>query len=130
MTNERPLSPFSVDEVQVVPTRDEGVLRVALSGCVEMRNPGEVFNAFWADVDAEAVSQGIRRVEVDLRSVGFMNSSGIMTLVRWVMRVVEQDGGAPYKVLFRYDPGVTWQSTNMPVLARLAPEVVTLSDSG
>jgi hypothetical protein len=130
MTGERRLSPFSVDEVRVVPSRDEGVLRVALSGNVDMRDPGEVFNPFWADVDAEAVRQGIGRVEVDLRSVGFMNSSGILTLVRWVMKLIAHDGGARYRVLFRYDPGVTWQSTNVPVLARLAPEAVSISDSG
>ena len=59
-----------------------------------------------------------------------MNSSGILTLVRWVMRLIASTGAAPYKVVFRYDPNVTWQRTNVPVLARLAPESVTLSDSG
>ncbi len=130
MTNERLFEPFSVDDVRVVPSLSEGILRVTLSGTVDMRDPGAVFNAFWKDVDAVSVEKGLGWVEVDLRSVGFMNSSGILTLVRWVLRLIAGAETVPYKVLFRYDPNVTWQRTNVPVLARLAPETVTLSDRG
>ncbi len=129
MTNQTLLESFSADDVRVVPSLSNGVLRVTLSGNVDMRDPGEVFNPFWKNVDAEAAKGTLGKVEVDLRSVGFMNSSGILTLVRWVMRLIARTEAAPYKVVFRYDPNVTWQRTNVPVLARLAPESVTLSDS-
>jgi hypothetical protein len=129
MTSEKPLEPFAVDDVRVVPSLIDKVLRVTLSGNVDMRDPGEVFNGFWKDVDERAVRLGLERVEIDLRSVGFMNSSGILTLVRWVMRLIAGARTVRYKVLFRYDPNVTWQRTNVPVLARLAPETISLAGS-
>ena len=130
MTSEKPLEPFAVDDVRVVPSLIDKVLRVTLSGNVDMRDPGEVFNGFWKDVDERAAGLGLERVEVDLRSVGFMNSSGILTLVRWVMRLIPGARAVRYKVLFLYDPNVTWQRTNVPVLSRLAPETVSLEGSG
>jgi hypothetical protein len=129
MTNGKPLEAFAVDDVRVVPSLLQKVLCVTMAGNVDMRDPGRVFNPFWKDVDEKAAELGLETVEVDLRSVAFMNSSGILTVVRWVSRLIAGAGKARYRVLFRYDPNVTWQRTNVPVLARLAPETISLSDN-
>jgi hypothetical protein len=50
-----------------------------------------------------------------------MNSSGILTLVRWITKLKINPG---YRLVFRYDRNVTWQRSSIPTLAKLAPNVV------
>jgi hypothetical protein len=128
MSDDHGLQPLSVDGLEILPSRTGDVLHLAMSGSIEMREPEGVLTPFWTALDAEAERSGVTRVEVDLRRVGFMNSSGIMTLVRWLMALKDRPSGG-YRVLFRYDSNVTWQRTNLPVLAKLATDTVTISGS-
>lgn len=129
MTTMKPLKVLVTDDVKISAALSDGVIKVTMSGNVEMRDPRTVIDPYWVDIDAEAAKLGITKIEVDLRSVGFMNSSGILTFVRWLTRLKERAEGPRCSVLFRYDTNVTWQRTNLPVLAKLAPGVVHLSDS-
>lgn len=129
MTSERAFPTLSVDDLRISAAVSDGVLRVTMSGSVEMRDSRSVLDPYWADLDAEALRLGIRKIEIDLRSVAFMNSSGLLTFVRWLTRLKERTEGTGYKVLFHYDTNVTWQRTNVPVLAKLAPGAVHLTES-
>lgn len=117
--------PLTAEGVTIVPRMENGVLRVAMSGAVEMRDPGVVLNPYWNGLDEEVRRRGIKRVEVDMRDLNFMNSSGILTLVRWVTRV---KGDKPYHIDLQFDRNVTWQRTSVPTLAKLAPEIVSATD--
>ena len=116
------VSPLKVESLTVTPSIEDGVLRVALAGAVEMRDPGEVLTPYWNELDDAATQRKLQRVEVDVRDLNFMNSSGILTLVRWITKL---KGHASYKMTLRYDRNVTWQRTSIPTLAKLAPNVVT-----
>lgn len=117
--------PLTAEGVTIVPRMENGVLRVAMSGAVEMRDPGVVLNPYWNGLDEEVRRRGIKRVEVDMRDLNFMNSSGILTLVRWVTRV---KGDKPYHIDLQFDRNVTWQRTSVPTLAKLAPEIVSATE--
>ena len=78
--------PLKVDTLTILPLLDGDTLRVAMSGAVEMRDPGEVLNPYWTLVDEEALRRNLKSVELDVRDLNFMNSSGILTLVRWITR--------------------------------------------
>ncbi len=122
------LVPFSADGVSITPRVDEGVLRVHVAGAVEMREPGEMLNPYWTMIDEETRRLGIRRVEVDLRDLNFMNSSGILTLVRWITRAKGHPADANYNLVLQYDRNVTWQRTSIPTLAKLAPQIVVSAE--
>lgn len=119
-----PLTSLNAEGVQIVPSVEDGVMRVRISGAVEMREPGELLNPFWTSVDESARTRGIRRVELDLRDLTFMNSSGILTLVRWITRARGHGPERGYQLVLMYDRNVTWQRTSIPTLAKLAPAVV------
>jgi len=108
--------------VTAVPQGD--TLRVAMKGTVESRDPGASFDPYWSGLDEAVRREGIRQVELDLSGLDFMNSSGILTLVRWMMKVKAQPA---YQIVVRHDQNLTWQKTNVPVLAKLAPAVVRLA---
>jgi len=118
------LVPFTAEGLSIVPRVEEGRLRVKVSGTVEMREPGEMLNPYWNMIDEETRRQGIKRVEVDLRDLNFMNSSGILTLVRWITRAKGHAPDAGYTLVLQYDRNVTWQRSSIPTLAKLAPNVV------
>ena len=101
----------------------EGVLMLEMLGAVDARDAGAVFDAYWSRIDADLRKEGIRMVELDLRGLEFMNSSGLLTIVRWLTKVKDSPG---YQIIIHHDRELTWQRTNVPVLAKLAPTVVRL----
>ena len=120
--------PLAVEGLSIVPKLENGVLQVALLGAVEMREPGDVLNPYWNRIDDEIRKQSMKRVEVDLRDLNFMNSSGILTLVRWITKAKSHSGNDAYRMVLKYDRNVTWQRSSVPTLAKLAPNVVEAAD--
>ena len=126
-SNPSAFSPLSADGVNIVPRLEGTVLRIAMSGAIEMRDPGTVLNPYWNALDDEVRQRGLQRVELDLRNLNFMNSSGILTLVRWITRA-KAHGASGYRIALQFDRNVTWQRTSIPTLAKLAPEIVTATE--
>jgi len=120
--------PLEAQGLNIVPRLGHDSLHIVVSGTVEMRDPGELLNPYWDRINGEVIKRHLKRVEVDLRELDFMNSSGILTLVRWIARVRTQPAESAYQILIRHDRNVTWQRTNVPVLAKLAPSVVLVAD--
>ena len=127
MSEKTPFSPLTAEGVTVVPRIENGVLRIAMSGAVEMRDPGVALNPYWNGIDDEVRRVGMKRVQLDMRDLNFMNSSGLLTLVRWVTRV-KGHGNKPYQIELLFDRNVTWQRTSIPTIAKLAPEIVTATE--
>jgi hypothetical protein len=117
-------TPLSAEGLSITPQASGDVLRVKMTGAVEMRDPGELLNPYWTNIDDAARAKSLKRVEVDLRDVSFMNSSGILTLVRWITKAKTQAPDKAYKLVLQYDRNVTWQRTSIPTLAKLAPQIV------
>jgi len=122
--NESAFTPLSAEGLSITPQSSGDVLRVKMRGAVEMRDPGELLNPYWNGLDDAACAKSVKRVEVDLRDVSFMNSSGILTLVRWITRAKTHAPGDAYQLVLQYDRNVTWQRTSIPTLAKLAPQIV------
>jgi len=117
-------TPLSADGLSITPQMSGDVLRVKMTGAVEMRDPGELLNPYWTGLDDAVRAKSLKRVEVDLRDVNFMNSSGILTLVRWITKAKTHAPDQAYKLVLQYDRNVTWQRTSIPTLAKLAPQIV------
>jgi hypothetical protein len=115
-----PFAPLYAEGLNIVPSLHEGVLRIKMSGAVEMRDPGELLTPYWNSIDEQARARSLQRIEVDLRDLNFMNSSGILTLVRWITKAKNK----AYQLVLQYDRNVTWQRSSIPTLAKLAPDVV------
>jgi hypothetical protein len=117
------------DGVRIVPEVGiDGVLRVVMSGAVEMRDPGQLLNPFWLSLDQAARERSLKLVELDVRDLSFMNSSGILTLVRWITTMKKNDPAQAYQLIVRYDRSITWQRSSVPTLSKLAPRLVIPSD--
>ncbi len=122
--SENAFTPLSAEGLSITPQPSGDVLRVKMTGAVEMRDPGELLNPYWNGLDDAARAKSLKRVEVDLRDVSFMNSSGILTLVRWITKAKTHAPDKAYQLVLQYDRNVTWQRTSIPTLAKLAPQIV------
>jgi hypothetical protein len=128
MSIEPTFPPLTTEGLTVFAKTGNGFLRIMLAGAVEMRDPGELLNPYWSHIDEEVRRLGLQRVEIDVRDLNFMNSSGLLTLVRWITKAKAHTTGA-YHMTLKYDRNVTWQRASIPTLAKLAPEIVTAADS-
>jgi hypothetical protein len=121
-----PVNPLKTEGLYIIPQAGEdNVMRVVMSGAVEMRDPGDVLNPYWTSIDEQARDRSLKRVELDVRDLNFMNSSGILTLVRWITKL---KNAPAYQLVLEYDRNVTWQRTSIPTLAKLAPAAVVTSE--
>lgn len=121
-----PINPLKTEGLYIIPEAgDDNVMRVVVSGVVEMREPGDVLNPYWSSIDEQARDRSMKRVELDVRDLNFMNSSGILTLVRWITKLKTAPA---YQLVLEYDRNVTWQRTSIPTLAKLAPAAVVTSE--
>ena len=121
-----PINPLKTEGLYIIPEAgDDNVMRVVMSGAVEMRDPGDVLNPYWTSIDEQARDRSMKRVELDVRDLNFMNSSGILTLVRWITKL---KNAPAYQLVLEYDRNVTWQRTSIPTLAKLAPAAVVTSE--
>jgi hypothetical protein len=118
--------PLTVDTLTITPRLNGDTLQISMAGAVEMRDPGDVLNPYWTLIDEEALRRNVKIVELDVRDLNFMNSSGILTLVRWITRCKSHENG--YRLVLQYDRNVTWQRSSMPTLAKLAPNVVVSAE--
>lgn len=123
-----PINPLKTEGLYIIPQLDDEGLRVVMSGAVEMRDPGETLNPYWSSIDEQARARSLKKVVLDLRDVNFMNSSGILTLVRWITKLKTQAADQAYQLVLEYDRNVTWQRTSVPTLAKLAPSAVITSE--
>lgn len=124
MSNPTNFAPLNAEGVTVQPSLANNGLQLAVSGAIEMRDPGDVLNPYWNMIDEEVRRRKLKRVEVDMRDLSFMNSSGILTLVRWITKAKSHPSADSYQLVLKYDRNVTWQRTSIPTLAKLAPNIV------
>ena len=119
---------LEAEGLSVFPKVTDRVMSVLVAGAVEMRDPGDLLNPYWTQLDDDARRLGVSRVELDLRDLTFMNSSGLLTLVRWITKV-KTHANDSYQMILCYDRNVTWQRASIPTLAKLAPDLVTATDT-
>ena len=78
------------------------------------------------DVHLHIVATRLGRFLVDVRRLEFVDSSAIRLFVDLTAHA-EASG---YVVVFRIDPGITWQRLSFAVLQTLAPRRVELEEMG
>jgi hypothetical protein len=120
MTESR-FASLRADGVTIKAQLETDVLRIVMTGSLESRDPRASFDPYWTALDDAIRREGVTRVVLDIRGLEYMNSSGILTLARWLMKVTSH---STYQVVIEHDPDLTWQHSNVPVLAKLAPAVV------
>jgi hypothetical protein len=96
-----------------------GVL-LRFKGTIEQANPGEFLDPLLDQVHRRAIDRPGALVTADFTQLGFLNSSGIKSLIKWVMKQMYLPDGGRYGIRFLYSSQVTWQATSLRAITNLS----------
>lgn len=111
-------------QLSAVTSREQDAILAKFRGEVSVEDPAAQLRPFLTELDAAAKSA--KAVVLDFTELNFMNSSGIKQFVGFLLLGAGRPADQRYKVRIRYKEAVTWQVTSLPVLGKLAPDVVEL----
>lgn len=129
--NKLHIEPLEVEKTKVVISdlpeqeAENGILLV-ISGEIDMRDPSEFILPYLLRIHDEAIAQKVKILSVDFRGLSYVNSSGIKTIISWLMKSKSlPDEG--YKVRIIQNSDIPWQESTFPVIQKLFPELITFS---
>jgi hypothetical protein len=114
---------FQVEKLAGEAAVDGGVVAARLSGTASHRDLSAL-DGFLATVLDEARRAGAAGIVLDLRDVGYMNSSHFKSLVSWLGRVGKSEPRVT--VTLRGNPHYHWQKRSLDALGHLAEGLVTV----
>lgn len=116
---------YQSEKVKILVQEGTEPLTVAFSGRIDDADPGSFMDPALQAIHDEILAQGLREVAADFTELSFLNSSGIKSLIKWIMRQTELDDDQKYKIKLLYSSRVTWQQTSLKALTFLAPKTVS-----
>jgi len=105
-------------------TIDVSETTVKFLGCVDLQDPEPVISPFFDKIHNKIITEGIKEITLDFRELNFLNSSGIKTITKWIMKIPPLSDDKKYKLKLIYSEDVTWQRTSLMILTYLAPDNV------
>lgn len=108
--------------IEVVDT-DSGV-GVSFVGDIDMQDPGVILDPLFDKIHQGCLSKGITQVKLDFTQLTFLNSSGIKSIAKWIMKLVDLPEGKKYTIAIVHNKDITWQVTSLPTLTFLVPGAV------
>lgn len=114
------------DKIKIdIVNEDQGV-KVVFSGDLDLADPGPILDPFFGKIHEEIISSSIPSVILDFNDLTFLNSSGIKTIAKWIMKLAVLPEDQKYKMIIRQNKGITWQATSLPTLTYLVPGAVVV----
>ncbi|MBN2196093.1 MAG: hypothetical protein JW751_24970 [Polyangiaceae bacterium] len=77
------------------------------------------------EIHAEVAHRGLRAVDIDITALYLLNSSCLKALVSFIYAIMT--AGPRYDVRFLTDARLSWQTRSLSVVARMAPELVSIT---
>ncbi|MDB5097170.1 MAG: hypothetical protein JWM80_1591 [Cyanobacteria bacterium RYN_339] len=106
----------------------DGAALLGFSGSIEHRNPGTFLDPLLADLHAQMVKGRISALTADFSGLKFLNSSGIKSLLMWVMWVRDMPARDRYTMEFVYSNDILWQYASFHSISLLARGAVTITE--
>ena len=103
-----------------------GGLVLKFSGAIDHPNPGEFLDPILEKLHDQVLEKKIPKVDADFTNLSFLNSSGIKSLIKWIMKQVELPKERRYPINMIYSGKVTWQQTSLRAITYLAKDIVTI----
>ena len=115
---------YKNDKVQIAVDDGESLMTIRFKGKIDDADPGVFMDPTLEEIHQQIVAHGLNEVNADFTELSFLNSSGIKSLIKWIMRQTELGEDQKYKINFLYSSRITWQQTSLKALTYLAPKTV------
>lgn len=98
-------------------------------GEIDLKDPTVLLDPFFTAIHAFLIAKRIKYVEADFRKLTFLNSSGIKSIIKWVMNIGKLSEEHQYSLKIIYSKHVTWQGVSLITISCLLPSLVTVEKS-
>jgi len=121
------LSTLERDGLVLRPRQVGAELHLEFSGCADIEVVS-VLPEYFRALHAEVQRSGTNLVEVDLHALYFINSSCFKALVTWIALLNGMPPAKRYRIRFRKDPKLRWQTRSFDALHRMSMAHVSVED--
>ena len=118
------VQPIKQDRIEIGLEDSANGVTIRFIGDIDMEDPSTLLDPFLDKVHSEAVAKKLTEVTADFKKLQFLNSSGIKSIAKWVMKLSTSE--QKYKLRFLQDPAISWQATSLQTLTFLVPGTVTV----
>lgn len=97
---------------------------ILLTGDIDQSDPSEFMEPFFKEVLKQASEAKMPDVTVDIRKLGFVNSSGVKTFVVFMVGLMALPADRRFLVNFQINKEISWQNAVLAPLKVMAPNYV------
>lgn len=106
---------------------EESSVLISISGEIDMRDPAKSILPYLIRIHEAAITRDIKIIDIDVRELSYVNSSGIKTIISWLMLSKNIADNKRYHVRIIQNSDIPWQESTFPVIQKLFPELITFS---
>lgn len=92
-------------------------------GNIDTQDPNLLLEPFFERMHQQVLNSDTNKIVWDFQKLEFLNSSGIKSLVNWILRANQEK---KYQIKLSVNNTYTWQGISLGVLKLMAPEIVIL----
>lgn len=121
-----PLQTIEHDRIKIQANQESDPWELVFAGNIDMEDPGALLDSFFETVHQELLSQNQTSIVLNFKKLDFMNSSGIKSLAKWIMKLYPLEEDQKYSISIQPNKEITWQRTSLPTLTFLVPGAVKI----
>jgi len=118
--------PLKLERVTITVGDDDSGLSIKMSGMIDMRDPTLDILPYLLKIHEEVLKKSLKNIKADFTDLTFMNSSGIKTIISWIMKLNDVPAEKRYKINIIYNPNITWQESSIQVMQQLFPDFIVV----
>ena len=126
--NKLNIKPLEVEKTKLVIQDIENSILLIVSGEIDMRDPSIVILPYLLNIHEAVIAGGLKTISVDFSNLSYVNSSGIKTIISWLMKSKDVPDGKGYKVKIIQNSDIAWQESTFPVIQKLFPDLITFAE--
>jgi hypothetical protein len=119
--NKLNIEPIAEERIQIDVTDIPDGLQIRFTGDIDMEDPGIILDPLFDKLHRGMISQNLKEVCADFTGLNFLNSSGIKSVAKWIMKLSELSSEIKYLIKIVHNKDITWQVTSLPTLTFLVP---------
>jgi hypothetical protein len=100
---------------------------VQILGEISMKDPSAVLMPHFEDIHRRALDRSLEEVRLDLTGLDYLNSAGILALIKWIKMVQDVPGDRRYKLHVVYTTEKNWQRIGIKTMCLMAEDVVRMT---
>jgi len=105
--------------IDVIDTEDG--IEIKFAGDIDMEDPSLILDPFFDKVHNGVLAHNLKEVKANFSELNFLNSSGIKSVAKWIMKLVDLADDKKYLIRIIHNKDITWQVTSLPTLTFLVP---------